>query len=110
MTAVLHFSLHAASYNVVMGAVVVLDIIVFGFCVVSLFLTAKTLLRAYRLGKAMGQFYHRELHLPLTWWERRSLFSPWHYFNIISDLLISVGTIYKLLLQFEVHIHVQSSN
>lgn len=85
-----------------MGALVTLDLIVLGFCMVSLILTFKTLRRGYRLGKAMGHFYHDRLHLPLSWWERRSLFSPWHYFNIISDLFISSGTLYKLLLEFDV--------
>lgn len=79
-----------------------LDIIVLGFCIVSLILTVKTLRRGYRLGKAMGQFYHDRLHLPLSWWERRSLFSPWHHFNITSDLLISSGTVYKILLELDV--------
>lgn len=91
-----------ASYDVVMGALVTLDLIVLGFCVVSLILTIKTLRRGYRLGKAMGHFYHDRLHLPLNWWERRSLFSPWHYFNITSDLLILSGTFYKILLEFDV--------
>ena len=83
---------------------VTLDLIVLGFCMLSLFLTAKTLRRAYRLGKAMGQFYHNRLHLPLSWWERRSLFSMWHFFNITSDLLISAGTLYKILLEFDVRV------
>lgn len=91
-----------ASYDVIMGALVTLDLVVLGFCGMSLFLTMKTLRRGYRLGKAMGQFYHDRLHLPLSWWERRSLFSPWHYFNITSDILISSGTIYKILLEFDV--------
>lgn len=94
--------LSPASYDVVKGVLVSLDFIVLGFCVISLVLTAKTLRRAYRLGKAMGQFYHKHLNLPLSWWERRSLFSPWHYFNITSDFLISSGTLYKILLEFEV--------
>ena len=81
---------------------VTLDLIVLSLCVVSLILTFKTLRRAYRLGKAMGQFYHNRLHLPLSWWERRSLFSLWHYFNITSDLLILAGTLYKILLEFDV--------
>lgn len=91
-----------ASYDVIKGALVALDLIVLGLCVVSLILTIKTLRRGYRLGKAMGQFYHDRLHLPLSWWERRPLFSSWHYFNITSDILISAGTIYKILLEFDV--------
>ena len=81
---------------------VLLDLIVLSFCHLSLFLTFKTLRRAYRLGKAMGQFYHHRLHLPLSWWERRSLFSTWHYVNILSDIIITAGTIYKILLEFDV--------
>ena len=94
------------TYDIIKGMLVTLDLIVLAFPIVSLVLTVKTLRRAYRLGKAMGQFYHNRLHLPLSWWERRSLFSLWHYFNITSDLLISAGTLYKILLDFDVRLDI----
>ena len=50
----------------------------------------------------MGRFYREELRLPLSWWERRSLFSLWHFFNITSDVFIIFGTIYKILLELDV--------
>ena len=84
------------------GSLLVLDLIVLKFSLLSLYLTGKTLRRAYRLGKAMGQFYHHRLHLPLSWWERRSLFSKWNYVNIFSDVIITAGTVYKILLEFDV--------
>lgn len=79
-----------------------LDIIVLTLSILSLFLTAKTLRRAYLLGRAMGQFYHHQLKLPLTWWERRSLFSTWHYVNILSDLFIITGTVIRIVLELNV--------
>ena len=99
---VIIFYLHTESYDVIMGALLILNLIVLMFCLVSLYLTAKTLHRAYRLGKAMGQFYDQRLNLPLSWRERRSLFSSWHYINILSDLLITAGTIDKILLEYNV--------
>ncbi|CAI7993502.1 Mucolipin-1 [Geodia barretti] len=89
-------------YKVIKGSLLVLDLIVLKFSLLSLYLTGKTLRRAYRLGKAMGQFYHHRLHLPLSWWERRSLFSKWNYVNIFSDVIITAGTVYKILLEFDV--------
>ena len=95
-----------AGYKVIKGSLLVLDLIVLKFCLLSLYLTGKTLRRAYRLGKAMGKFYHHRLHLPLSWWERRSLFSKWHYVNIISDLIVTAGTVYKILLEFDVRLYI----
>lgn len=50
----------------------------------------------------MGSFYRNELKLPLSWWDRRPLFSFWHLFNVISDLVITAGTLLKILLNFNV--------
>ena len=50
----------------------------------------------------MGSFYRNELKLPLSWWDRRPLFSLWHLFNVISDLVITAGTLLKILLNFNV--------
>ena len=54
------------------------------------------------LSQAMGSFYRNELKLPLSWWDRRPLFSFWHLFNVISDLVITAGTLLKILLNFNV--------
>lgn len=54
------------------------------------------------LSQAMGSFYRNELKLPLSWWDRRPLFSLWHLFNVISDLVIIAGTLLKILLNFNV--------
>ena len=104
-SSVVHTPSSVVTYDVIKGALVALDLIVLGFCLLSLVLTAKTLRRAYRLGKAMGHFYHHRLKLPLSWWERRPLFSTWHYINILSDLLITAGTLDKILLEFEVGVN-----
>ena len=50
----------------------------------------------------MGSFYRNELHIPLNWWKRRSLFSPWILFILVSDLFIISGTIVKILLDYKV--------
>ena len=54
----------------------------------------------YILIKAMGGFYEKQLKIELSWWDRRSLFPIWHAINTISDLLIIIGSIYKILLDF----------
>ena len=48
----------------------------------------------------MGKFYEKQLKIELSWWDRRSLFPIWHVINTISDLLIIVGSIFKILLDF----------
>jgi len=50
----------------------------------------------------MGSFYHNQLKLPLSWWERRSLFSPFHLVNALSDVVILTGTLIKILLDYNV--------
>ena len=70
------------------------------FCLLSLSLL--TLPPLSTLSQAMGSFYRNELKLPLSWWDRRPLFSLWHLFNVISDLVITAGTLLKILLNFNV--------
>ena len=48
----------------------------------------------------MGTFYEKQLKIRLSWWDRRALFPIWHIINIISDLLITSGSISKILLDF----------
>lgn len=50
----------------------------------------------------MGTFYEKQLRVPLSWWERRSLFSLWHVFNVVSDILIISGTVVKIALDYDV--------
>lgn len=78
-----------------------LDVIVITLCSISLFLTATTTHRAIKLGRAMGTFYEKQLRVPLSWWERRSLFSLWHVFNVVSDILIISGTVVKIALDYD---------
>lgn len=50
----------------------------------------------------MGVFYEDQLHIKLSWWERRSLFSGWHFLNFFSDILIVIGTVNKIALNYNV--------
>ena len=50
----------------------------------------------------MGNFYRDQLDIELSLWERRSLFSGWHFLNFTSDIIIIVGTAYKIVLNLNV--------
>ena len=50
----------------------------------------------------MGLFYSEKLQIDLSWWERRPLFPAWHFLNFISDMIIIVGTAYKIGLDYYV--------
>ena len=51
----------------------------------------------------MGEFYESQLGIfDLSWFERKSLFSIWHIFTGFSDSLLIIGTLLKILLEYEV--------
>ena len=50
----------------------------------------------------MGVFYREKLQIEIGRWERRSLFAGWHFLNFFSDILIIIGTAYKIALNFHV--------
>ena len=51
----------------------------------------------------MGEFYESQLGISdLSWFERKSLFSTWHIFTSFSDSLLIIGTLLKILLEYEV--------
>ena len=50
----------------------------------------------------MGAFYEEQIHIPLSWWDRRSLFPYWHFLNFFSDVIIIFGTALKIALSLEV--------
>ena len=50
----------------------------------------------------MGLFYENKLKVKLSWWERRSLFSLWLVFNMLTAVLVITGSFGKMFLEFEV--------
>ncbi len=52
--------------------------------------------------QAMGTFYRDQLGIELSWRERRSLFSGWHFLNLGSDIMIIIGTATKFALDYNV--------
>eukprot|EP00731_Ephydatia_muelleri_P026757 Em0018g857a len=53
-----------------------------------------TLVQCYNVtSRAMGIFYHDQLHIQLHWKERLILFEYWHAINIFSDLCTVIGTV-----------------
>ncbi|XP_011402441.1 PREDICTED: mucolipin-3-like [Amphimedon queenslandica] len=84
----------------------VLDVIVIIASVISTGFICHTLRRSFVLAKAMGEFYESQLGIyDLSWFERKSLFSIWHIFTGFSDLLLIIGTLLKILLEYEVPVH-----
>ncbi|KAL5466986.1 hypothetical protein EMCRGX_G031151 [Ephydatia muelleri] len=83
----------SGNFKIILGFRVALGLIVFAVCIVSFYLTIRALMTSYKLAKAMGIFYHDQLHIQLHWKERLILFEYWHAINIFSDLCTVIGTV-----------------
>ena len=58
--------------------------------------------------QAMGAFYKNNLNIELSWWERRALFPAWHGINTFSDIIIIIGSVYKIFVDFNVCLNTSS--
>jgi hypothetical protein len=101
---IIHTNLDTGASISLLVVATVVDVIVIILCTLSIFFSILKYWKAYKLGKAMGKFYNEKLHLKLSWMERRSLFSGWLLFTIISDILLIFGSIIKILMDHDVNI------
>ncbi|EDO42542.1 predicted protein, partial [Nematostella vectensis] len=80
----------------------VLDIFVMVICAISYFLCARSLYKHFRLVKTTRRFFADQLDDHLSYWDCLDLISLWFILILISDTCTVIGSLLKILIDWEV--------